>query len=149
LYESPFQIRRFKPGFDALGILVDFLTRAPPFDSFRAGPFVTALKHQLARGHHVSAFRGEALVGYCGWLPITSALGERWLAGEAELEPAEAERSDAVALTIVRVEDRAALRPLIRASRKLEAGKPVYFRRDYANARARRWNRVANLTKRP
>src|ERR1700694_1089259 len=89
-----YQIRRFNASFEAVGILIDFLSRKPPFDQFRAGPLVTALKYQVADGHHVSAFRGEALIGYAGWLQITSAHGELWLQDKADLTPVPPERAD-------------------------------------------------------
>jgi hypothetical protein len=141
-----YQLRRFKPSFEALGIIVDFLSRKGPFDQFRAGPLTTALKYQLAHGHHAGAFRGEVLVGYGGWLPITCEQGELWLADRADLTPAAPDRAEAVALTIVRVDEPAAVRPLIRACRILEAGKRVFFKRDYAEGlRATRRGMVMNL----
>jgi hypothetical protein len=142
-----FEIRRFTPSFEALGIVVDFLSRKAPFDQFRAGHLVTALKHQIAQGYHVCGFRGEVLVGYCGWLQITRELGELWLLDQAELKPVPPERADAVALTLVRVDEPAAVRPLIRACRRLEPAKRVFFRRDYANRlHATRRNTVMNVS---
>ena len=142
-----FQMRRFTPSFEALGIVVDFLSRKAPFEQFRAGHLVTALKHQIAQGHHVCAFRGEVLVGYCGWLQVTCELGELWLLDQAELKPIPPERADAVALTLVRIDEPAAVRPLIRACRTLEPGKRVFFRRDYADGlHATRRNAVMNVS---
>jgi hypothetical protein len=142
-----YEMRRFTPSFEALGIVVDFLSRKAPFDQFRAGHVVTALKHQIAQGHHVCAFRGEVLVGYCGWLQVTCELGELWLLDQAELKPVPPERADAVALTLVRVDEPAAVRPLIRACRRLEPAKRVFFRRDYANGlQPTRRNTVMNVS---
>jgi hypothetical protein len=133
-----FQFRRFAPSFEALGIVVDFLSREAPYDEFRAGKLVTALKHQVMHGHHVCAFRGEKLVGYCGWLPISEELGTLWVAGKAELTPVPPDRADAVALTTIRVDDPKVLHPLIRACRKLHYGKRVFYlgRRLYAGQRS-------------
>ena len=125
--DSAFQIRRFTPSFEALGIIVDFITRDRPFNEFRAGQLVTALKHQVSHGHHVCAFRGEQLVGYCGWLPISEALGRSLVQGKAELAPVLADQADAVALTTIRVDDPKVMQPLIRASRKLHYGKRVFY----------------------
>ena len=122
-----FQFRRFTPSFEALGIVVDFLSREAPYDAFHAGNFVTALKYQLAHGHHVCGFRGETLVGYCGWLPISQELGTLWVQGKAELAPVPPDRADAIALTAIRVDDPKVLRPLIRASRKLLYGKRAFY----------------------
>ena len=122
-----FQFRRFTPSFEALGIIVDFLSREAPYDEFRAGKLVTALKHQVMHGHHVCAFRGEQLVGYCGWLPISEELGTLWVAGKAELTPVPPDQTNALALTAIRADDPKVLPPLIRASRKLHYGKRVFY----------------------
>ncbi len=71
-----YQLRQFKPSFEAVGILIDFLTRQPPFDRFQAGALVTTLKYQVSHGFHVSAFLGETLIGYCGWLRIMASEGD-------------------------------------------------------------------------
>jgi hypothetical protein len=141
-----YQIRQFTPSFEALGIVIDFLSRKPPFDRFRAGHLVTALKYQIAQGRHVCGFRGETLIGYCGWLQVTCELGQQWLLEQAELEPVAPDRADAVALTLVRVDEPAAVRPLIRACRTIERGKRVFFRRDYTDGwHAARRNSVMNI----
>ena len=145
-----YQIRRFTPSFEALGIVVDFLSRRAPYDELRAGKLVTTIKYQIAQGDHVCGFRGETLVGYCGWLQVTCELGERWLRGQAELQPIPPDRADAVALTLIRVDEPAALRPLIRAGRKLVGSKRVFFGRDYAGIRDTvRRNTVMNFTLEP
>jgi hypothetical protein len=142
----PYQLRQFKPSFEAVGILIDFLTRKPPFDRFAAGALVTTLKYQVTNGFHVAAFRGETLVGYCGWLRIMAGDGEHWVRERGDLRPAANERADAVALDIVRVDEPQAVRPLIRACRRLEAGKRVFFKRDYLDAtHASRRNTVMNV----
>jgi hypothetical protein len=141
-----YELRRFVPSYEAFGILVDFLAEKPPFDRFRAGKLAAALRHQIANGHHVAAFRAETLVGYGGWLPITDAMGEAWQKGAGGLSPVPPEQQDAVALTIVRVEEKAVLLPLIRACRRLEPDKRVFFKREYFEAeRAPRRSAVWNL----
>jgi hypothetical protein len=142
----PYQLRQFKPSFEAVGILIDFLTRKPPFDRFAAGTLVTTLKYQVTNGFHVSAFRGETLIGYCGWLRIMAGDGALWVREQSDLRPAPNDRADAVALDIVRVDEPEAVRPLIRACRRLEAGKRVFFKRDYLDAtQASRRSTVMNV----
>src|SRR4051812_22838268 len=92
-----YQLRRFIPSHEALGIVLDFLVQRSPYDEFRAGKLVVALKHQLAHGYHVCAFRSEMLIGYSGWVPITEELGRLWLQGKAELQPVRPEQSNAAA----------------------------------------------------
>ena len=123
-----YQSRRFAQSYEALGIVAEFVTREKPFNEYRAGKLLIALKHQIAHGHHVCVFRGETLVAYSGWLPITEELGRLWIAGKATLVPVALEHSDAVAVTVFRVEDPKAMRHLTRASRRLiGAGKRVFY----------------------
>src|ERR1700733_10512680 len=103
--QSPYQLRRFVPSYESLGILIDFLTHRGPFAAYRSGTLVAALRYQIAQGCHVAAFRAETLVGYGGWLRIMAATGEAWVGSASELEPVPEENADAVALTIVRVEE--------------------------------------------
>lgn len=141
-----FQIRRFKPSFEALGIVIDYVSRAAPFDSYQAKALLRAIEYQIANGFHVAGFSGETLVGYCGWLQIMGDDGAQWLAGGAELRPAPPETADAVALHIVRIDEPAAVRPLIRACRRLEPSKRVYFKREYMlGSREARRNSVMNV----
>src|SRR5215467_7145410 len=111
------QLRQFTANYEALGIVLDFLIERPPFDEFRTGKLIPALKRQISRRHHVCAFRGETLVGYGGWLPISVERGQMWLRGEAELEPVDDDNYGAAALTVVCADGPAVMRMLIRAMR--------------------------------
>jgi hypothetical protein len=130
---SAYQLRQFKPSYESLGIVVDFVADQKPFDRFEAGKLLLALKHQIGGGCHVCAFRGETLVGYCGWLPVTLEVGEKWLRQRGELVPAPPDRADeAAAITIVRVNESAALYAMMDAlRRKVRAGTKLFYRRDY------------------
>src|SRR5690348_2398271 len=100
-----FQFRRFTASHEALGVLVDFIATRPPFDEFRAGKLVVALKHQIANGNHVCAFRNETLVGYCGWILITQEMGRLWLANRGDLKPVPVEQADGLAVSVVCADD--------------------------------------------
>lgn len=140
------EIRQFKPTYESFGILVDYIAATPPFDRFRVRDLIRALKHQLARGHHVCAFRNEKLVGYCGWLYTTSEAGEKWMNGGEDLKPVPDEEADAAALTIVRADEADVLQPMIRALRKIGKGKRIFFRRDYeADGQAQKRRTVLNV----
>ncbi len=141
-----FHLRRFKPSFEAVGIVADYVSRVPPFEGYAAGTLLTAVKYQILNGCHVAGFDGETLVGYCGWLQITKAEGEEWMQGNGELRPAPPSESDAVALHIVRIDEQSAVLPLIRACRDLEAKKRVFFKRDYvAGGHAAKRSSVLNV----
>lgn len=136
--------RRLKSSYEALGLALDFLAREAPFDGFRAGFLAAALKHQLATGCHIVAVHEDKLVGYAGWIRIDRASGEAWVKGErAELDAVPPHLYDAVALTIVRAEARDIVTGLIRSCRRAEAGRQVFFKRDYAGGGERR-NTVFN-----
>lgn len=131
---------------EAFGIAVDFLSRIEPFSTNTLGPFIRALRRQILRQEHLVAFDGEKIVGYAGWLPTTRSSAQAWLASGGDLRPAD-EGADAVALTIVAVEDQAVTLGLMRAARELNPGLKVFFKRDYADtARASRKSAVLNRT---
>lgn len=138
------EVRQFRPGHESFGIIVDYLGLSPPFDGFAAGKLLIALKHQVAHRHHVCAFRDDRLVGYCGWLYTTLAVGEAWLKGAGDLTPVDEAKADAAALTIVRADHPDALRPMIRAIREIGKGKRIFFRRDY-EGRGRKRQSVLNV----
>ncbi len=142
---SPYQFRRFAPTHEALGVLIDFVATRKPFDQFAAGKLTIALKHQIAGGNHVCAFRGETLVGYCGWLLITQEMGRLWLAKRAELKPVPVEQADALAVSVVCAEDPGVVRGLIRQSRKLNIGRRAFFKREYTDTRPVRLQHVYNV----
>ena len=123
-------LRQLKPSMEVLGIIASFLTREPPFSEFRAGKLLAAIRFQLSSRNHVAMLKGETLIGYCGWLPITTALGEKWMANKAKLVPVPQEAADAVALTIVSFTEREHLLPMIRECRRLQPDRRVYFKRE-------------------
>lgn len=132
--------------FESFGAVVDFLSRRAPFTTNRVGPFIRAIRRQILKGEHVAAFDGEMLVGYAGWLPTTRAVAEAWLEDGGELRPADRD-ADAVALTIVAVDDPGLTLGLMRAAREINPGLRVFFKRSYADgSRAARKSQVLNVT---
>ena len=125
------QVRKFKPGFEALGLVADFVAATPPFGAFGAAKLLTALRRQLSTGCHLAGFEGDQLVAYCGWMPISAQIGLDWMRGEGELTPSDNEPSDAGVVTIVRILNRQDVLPLIRACRVANPNRRVFFKRDY------------------
>ncbi len=136
-------LRQLKPSMEVLGIIASFLTREPPFSEFRAGKLLAAIRFQLSSRNHVAMLSGETLIGYCGWLPITKTLGEKWIANKAKLVPVPQEAADAVALTIVSFTSREHLLPIIRECRRLQPDRRVFFKRERKEGRANK-NSVFN-----
>jgi hypothetical protein len=128
------RIERLPRTLEVFGALVDFLSRMEPFARYDLGNFARALQHQLAHGNHVAAVTSERIVGYCGWLPTTSAMAAAWVEDRGQLLPVTG-NADAVVLTVVACGDRTLLAALIRRARNLNPGKRVYFRRQYADPR--------------
>lgn len=56
------QIRTLKPGFEALGVLMDFLAKDPPYAAMQAGDLPAAVTYQLASGLHVAGLEDKRVV---------------------------------------------------------------------------------------
>lgn len=131
---------------ESFGVAVDFLSRFEPFTRDPVGPFVRAVRRQILRQQHLFAFDGEKIVGYAGWLPTTRQAAEAWLNDSGELLPAD-ENPEAVALTIVAVDDPSATLGLMREARRINPGLRVFFKRNYSDAtRTARKAAVQNMT---
>lgn len=138
-----FQI--LKPSFETLGVVVDYLSKSPGFADYEFGAFTKIIQHQLATSCHLVAVRSRSLVGYTGWIHTTADNGNKWLEDNVELHPVDARSADAAALTIVAIEERAILLPMIRHLRKKNPHKRVFFKREYPGGqKAARKNTVFN-----
>ena len=129
------ELCQIAPTFESLGLVVDLLASSDSFDRYEFGPLIQALSSQISNRHHVCAFRGGRLVGYCGFLPVTRARAALWLDDRAALEMAPHGAADAVALTIVAAREAGVLRPMIRFCRLGFPGTRIFFKRNYAGAR--------------
>jgi cytochrome P450 len=146
---GPIRFTTMPASIEAFGLAVDFLSRFEPFSVDPVGPFTRAVRQQVLRQQHLAAFDGERLVGYAGWLPTTQRAAQAWLQSEGELRPADG-NADAVALTIVAVEDKAVTLGLIRGARNLNPGLKVFFKRNYTDrSRTARKSAVLNRTGAP
>ena len=134
---------QLKPTMEALGVILSFICRAPPYAEFRADKIIKAVQHQLSTGCHVCLIENETLVAYAGWLPIDARDGEKWLQDKASLRPVPPSSTDAVALTIVSASNPGDVKRLMRACRNLAPQKTVYFKRDYDQGPARK-SKVVN-----
>lgn len=141
------RITRLRRSFETFGLVVDFLSRMEPFSRYDLGNFSRALQHQLAHGNHLAAVSGNRIVGYCGWLPTTSAIASAWVEDRGQLVPV-LDGADAVAVTVVACRDNRTLAALIRQARALGPGKRLYFKRQYADAsRTPRKSSVENVAR--
>lgn len=123
------QIVQLAGTFEAFGMVIDFLSRTPPFADFETRTVANAVRHQLGDGQHLAAMAGTRMVGYAGWMLTTEEIARAWAEARGELRRVPAERATAAALTIVAVTDPAVTRRLIRGARTLNPGKRAYFKR--------------------
>ncbi|TAK50069.1 MAG: hypothetical protein EPO23_02310 [Xanthobacteraceae bacterium] len=135
--EPTVEICQIPPTFESLGLVADLLSEFDSFDHFEFGPLTRALSAQITNRHHVCAFRGKRLVGYCGLLPVRLVGAQAWLRNHGPLEPASSGTADAIALTVVAVREAGILRPLIRYCRRGFSDLPVFFKRSYGDGQRR------------
>jgi len=138
------ECRHFIASMETLGLVVSFLVRRAPFSGFAAASLIEALQHQLSSSCHVCLVENDQLTGYLGWLPITSALGERWKCDEAVLTIAPDGSANAVAITIFATDTPEGARKLIRAARTLKSPCKIYFKREKGDGNTRKAS-VLNL----
>ncbi len=143
---TPIRIASLPGSFETFGLLVDYLSRMEPFARYDLGNFSRALQHQLAEGNNLAAMAGNRLAGYCGWLPTTTGIASGWIADTGPLQPIEKAAADAVVLTVVAAADGTILTQLIRGARRMNPGKQVFFKREYAErSRQPRKSHVKNV----
>jgi hypothetical protein len=137
--ELNFEIHALKPSSESLGAAVVFLSNKPPFSNYDFGGFSQALQLQIGHGHHLCALRERRIIGYCGWLLTTEAIGEAWIRGIGKLRPTPRGDSNAAAITVVAADERWLAFYLIRAGRALAPPDwRIYFKRSYADGRERK-----------
>eukprot|EP01037_Dinobryon_pediforme_P023786 gene23786-25351_t len=128
----------------ALGMVLEFVTRYPPFATFEAGTLVNAVSFQLGTGSNLLASRQDQLVGYLGWIPTTLAVGQAWMRSSDILVPAD--NADTAAITILAVADPALMQPMIRVAKTRYTFRHVVWRRYYQDGRGDRVRRLERRT---
>jgi hypothetical protein len=123
------QCRRLPASYASLGAVMDFIVSVKDFGGMEAKVLFSAVKAQIAKGHHLVAYSDQRLVGYLGWLNTTEEIARQWLANGGHLQGLPAEECDAAAITIVRITRRDAVLPIIRKFRHLHGGRRIYFKR--------------------
>jgi hypothetical protein len=135
LSEDDLEIIAMNATYEAFGMVMDFLSGAPPFNKFDLAYIAELIRAQLQLGHHLGAVTGQReMVGYAGWIHTSEANAELWMRDMGVLRPVETGRHDAAALTIVAVTDSRATPRLLRGARALNPGVRVFFKRSYDDA---------------
>jgi hypothetical protein len=119
----------------SLGLLCDFVSGFPPFNTFAFGEMTLVLRYQLETGCHLVAGLDDRIVGYLGWIRTTRAIADNWSAGNGPLT-AVPDNADAVAATILVTEKPKFALPLLRQAKQRNGAFSVYWKRQFADGRA-------------
>ncbi len=138
-------IRTLGPSFEETGMVLDLLSRHPPFAQYRLDKISAAIRHQLASRFNVGAIDSTGtLVGYVGWAHALTVSATLWIENRGPLQVTD-HPTDAIALTIVVSAQPASIAAMIRRARLLNPGVRVYFKRSYgSDLRLPRKTSVAN-----
>lgn len=117
----------------SLGLITRYLSDRRPFADFDFGATIHALMFQINSGTHLIATRNDAIVGYLGWLRVEPEIALAWQAGKSRLVA----RGDgaAVAVTIFVADDPHDILPMVRAAKRAEPGRSVYWKRYFSDSR--------------
>lgn len=118
----------------SLGLIVRYLSEHRPFADYEFGATVNALMFQIHHGTHLVATRNDAIVGYLGWLRVDAQNATDWQTGNGRLFARP--EGLAVAVTILVADGPADISPMIRAAKRAEPGKAVYWKRHFTSGRA-------------
>jgi hypothetical protein len=117
----------------ALGIAARFVAQYQPFAALEFGPTIQSLMFQISEGTHLIASRDDIMVGYLGWLRVDAAVAQGWQSGTARLL-AKAD-GDAIAVTLLASDYKEDMLPMIKAAKRMEPGKSVFWKRYYSDGR--------------
>ena len=131
----------------SLGMISRYLSDHRPFADFDFGATIHALMFQIHQGTHLIATRNDAVVGYLGWLRVDPEIALAWQAGTARL--AAHPDGAAVAVTIFMADDPRDILPMIRAAKRAEPGRSVYWKRYFSDSRTPHARAVLTDTERP
>jgi hypothetical protein len=118
----------------SLGLICDFVSRFPPFDSFEFKHMTVTLRFQLESQCHLVAGDEDEIVGYLGWIPTSVAIAEAWISDQGPLVAA-ADEVSAIAITVLVTSDSKYILPLVRHAKAAQPGLPVYWKRQFGDGK--------------
>ena len=128
-----FRIEVLGGSYDAFGMVLDLLSRHPPFADSPLEHLAKTVRKQLRLGRNVAALSPQDdLVAYAGWVPALRASAELWVEGRGPLEILE-QGSDALAMTIVVSTQPTVTTAMLRRARELNPDMHWYFKRAYGD----------------
>jgi len=130
---AEYRIEVLSGSFEALGMVLDLLSRHPPFSDWPLSRVNKAIRRQLRQGRQVGALSpSNELIGYAGWTPTLQASAELWIEDRGPLTVLE-RGYDAMAMTIVVSPKPGVAKALMRRARDLNPDMRWYFKRSYAH----------------
>lgn len=118
----------------SLGLICDFVSRFPPFDTFEFRQMTTTLRFQLESQSNLVAGHDDEIVGYLGWIATTTDIAEAWIDDSGPLIAATADVS-AIAVTVLVTSDPKYVLPLVRSAKAARPGLPVYWKRQFSDGK--------------
>ena len=118
----------------SLGLLCDFVSRFPPFDSFEFKQMTVTLRHQLEAQCNLVAGYEDEIVGYLGWIRTTRQIAEAWVIDEGPLT-AIGDDAPAAAVTVLVASNPRFILPMIRHAKAAHPGLHVYWKRQFGDGK--------------
>ncbi len=130
--EAPeYRIEVLHPSFDSFGLVLDLLSRHPPFAEWPLQRLAKAIRKQLRVGNQLAALSAsDDLLAYAGWVPSLQASAELWMDNRGPLQVLE-EGGDARAVTIFVSTHPLVTKALVRHGRVMNPDVRWYFKRTY------------------
>jgi hypothetical protein len=129
--ELEYRIEVLSGSYDAFGMVLDLLSRYPPFADSPLEQLARTIRKQLRLGRQVAALSpADELIAYAGWVPALRASAELWVEDRGPLRILE-EGYDAMAMTIVVSTQPTVTKALMRRARDLNPQMRWYFKRAY------------------
>ncbi len=129
---SQYRIVQLEGSYSAYGMVLDLLSRHPPFADSALSQLSPTIRRQLRLGRNAAALSPrEELLAYAGWVPTLRASAELWIENRGPLQIVDAE-SDAMAMTIVVSESPSVTKALMRRAREMNPNMSWYFKRSYS-----------------
>lgn len=117
----------------SFGIVVDFVAKFAPFDTFEFGVMSKTLRFQLVQQTHMAGIVDGRIEAYVGWIPTSKEIAEAWVNGEGPLNPVPS--PDAIAVTVLATSSPAYVLGLIKESKKVNVTKSVFWKRSFNDGR--------------
>jgi hypothetical protein len=128
----------------SLGMILEFLSRFPPFAAFEVSPLVNAISFQLGTGSNLLASQNDEIIAYLGWIPTTVPVAKAWMRTGELLTPSD--NGDAIAITVMATSDPAIMLSLIRTAKSRHSYTNVYWRRYFQDKRGERMRSLERRT---